>query len=88
MFTDITRPNCTRLKTCSICPFKDSDFDRNETDQDDYHRMAMLDMASEGESVWTCLYHLTKDKTLHAQCHVGAKELIKAKQYLQQMEGK
>ena len=78
----LERPNCTRVKTCGVCPFKDSDFDRNESDQDDYHRIAMLSIASEGDSVWTCLHHLTRDKSLKAQCHVGAKELVKAQNYL------
>lgn len=82
------RPNCTKIRPCGICPFIDSDFNRSKTDQDQYHRDAMLEIASEGDQVWTCLLHLNYDKSLRAQCHIGAKELIKAKQMLEkQLEG-
>jgi len=76
------RPNCTRLRVCKMCPFIGSDIDRTNDDQDIYHRDAMLGMAREGESVWTCLYHLHVDKSIRPQCHIGAKELIKARHIL------
>lgn len=81
------RPNCTRIKPCKICPFINSDFNRNESDQDDYHRSAMLELANGNDGVWTCLLHLNYDKSLRAQCHIGAKELVKASAYLQDAPG-
>lgn len=45
--------------------------------------MAMLEMAQEGDEVWTCLHHLNYEKSdIKIQCHVGAKELIRAKEAL------
>ena len=46
--------------------------------------MAMLAGASEGEEVWTCLHHLNYEKIEghRIQCHFGAKELVKAKEFL------
>lgn len=77
----IKRPNGTRLKPCKICPFIGSDFNRNESHQDDYHRMAMQEIYQSGDLVWTCLYHLNYDKKHSLQCHVGAKELLKVKDF-------
>lgn len=79
---EIERPNCTRLRVCGICPFIGSDINKTETDQDQYHRDAMLGMAKEGDGVWTCLHHLHYEKTMRAQCHVGAKELARARTIL------
>jgi len=51
--------------------------------QEDYHRVAMLSMAHEGEEVWTCLHHLNYEKSdIRFQCHKGAKELVKAKRHV------